>query len=77
MKRSEAISILKNRPYDINTINQEISFVANKLGVTTTDLNNFFKLPKRTYKDFKNQELLYDLGSKVMQKLNLQRGGKR
>ena len=77
MTREEAIELLKNKPYNEETISQESSFIANKLGISTKELDQFFLLPKKSYKDYKNQEYIYDLGSKIMQILKLQRGGKR
>jgi hypothetical protein len=34
-------------------------------------------MPKKTYKDYKSQNMIYDLGAKAMRALGLERGGKR
>ena len=34
-------------------------------------------MPKKTYKDYKSQEFIYNIGAKVMRALGLEKGGKR
>lgn len=77
MTRDEALVLLRRPSYDESTIRQEIEFVANKLGITYDDLDEFIKLPRRTHKDYKNQRLIYDYGARVMRALGLEIGGKR
>lgn len=77
MTREEAVELLKKPSYDEATIRQEIEFVANKLGITVGELNGFMELPRRTYKDYKNQRQIYDYGARVMRALGLEIGGKR
>lgn len=77
MSRDEALALLKNPSYDVNTIRLELEFVANKLGITVDELNGYMVLPHRTYKDYKNQRQIYDLGARVMRVLGLEIGGKR
>ena len=77
MKRSEAIKILKNKPYDEENIKHDIEFVANKLKVSVADINHYFSLPKRNYKSYRSQKYIYNIGSFIMRFLNLELGGKR
>lgn len=77
MTRDEALQELKKPPYDPATIGQEIEFVANKLGITVEDLSGYMKLPKRTYRDFKSQQWIYEIGAHVMRRFGLEIGGKR
>lgn len=77
MTRDEALELLKQPSYDEATIGQEIEFVANKLGITVDELNSYMELPRKTYKDYKNQRQLYDFGAKVMRALGMEIGGKR
>jgi N-acetyl sugar amidotransferase len=77
MKRSDAIKILKDKPYDVENIKHDIEFVANKLQVSVTDIDNFFNLPKKNYKDYRSQKNLYTIGSFIMKFLNIELGGKR
>lgn len=77
MTRVEALEQLKNPSYDEANIGQEIEFVANKLGISVEELNSYMVLPRKTYKDYKNQRQLYDYGAKVLRTLGLEIGGKR
>ena len=77
MKRSDAIKILKNKPYDVENIKHDIEFVANKLQVSVNDISNFFNLPKKNYKNYRSQKHLYTIGLFIMKFLNIELGGKR
>lgn len=77
MTRKEAIELLKKPSWDEATIHQEFEFVANKLGISSNELNKLMELPKKTYKDYKNQCQIYDFGARVMRAFGLEIGGKR
>lgn len=77
MTRDEALERLKEPPYDEATIGHDIEFVANKLGITVGELNSYMDLPKKTYRDYRNQRWIYDLGARAMKALGLEVGGKR
>ncbi len=77
MTREEALAELEKLPYDPQTIEQEIEFVANKLGITIHELNSYMTMPKRSYLDYRSQRQIYDLGAKVMRSLGMEVGGKR
>ena len=77
MTRDEAIELLKKPSYDESTIDQEIEFVSNKLGISVEELHRYMVLPRKTYKDFKNQRQLYDYGARVMRAMGLELAGKR
>ena len=77
MTRNEAITLLKSPPIKAREIKNEINFVATKLGLTSNELLSFLDIPKRSYKDFKSQAIIYHLGAKIMKLLKLEVGGKR
>lgn len=77
MTREEALEKLKYPAYDSENIVHEMEFVANKLGIGLDELQTYFKMPKKTYQDYKSQENVYKAGAKVMRMLGLERGGKR
>lgn len=77
MTRDEALAELAKLPYDPETIHQDIEFVANKLDITVDELMGYLALPKKTYRDYKNQEEIYRLGARVMRVLGIELGGKR
>ena len=77
MTRQEALDKLKTPALDDATVRQEFEYVANKLEISTTELQGYFDAPNKTYRDYKSQEALYMVGAKVMKALGLELGGKR
>ena len=45
--------------------------------MTVEELQKCFKLPKKTYHDYKNEEFIYDFGAWLMRLMGKERGGKR
>lgn len=77
MTREEALEKLKKPAYDPQEIKHEFEFIANKLGIAVEELQSYFTMPLKTYKDYKSQESIYMFGAKVMRAIGLERGGKR
>jgi N-acetyl sugar amidotransferase len=77
MTRDAALELLKIPSYDQSTIGQEVSFVANKLGISVKELNSYMDLPLKTFKDYKNQRKIYDYGAQAMRSLSMGVGRKR
>lgn len=77
MAREVAIKELENSPYDQSEVNRELEFISNKLDVTVDELHSYMSLPKKTYRDFRNNAWLYNFGASASKALGLERGGKR
>lgn len=77
MGREDALEKLKRPAYDSNMIAEDFEFISNKLGITEEELRAYLTAPNKTYKDYKNQQSLYDLGAKVLRFAGVERGGKR
>ena len=77
MTRDEALVKLKKPPYDSETVCHEIEYVASKLDWSPEQLLSFFKAPNKTYKDYSNQEAIYNFGAKILKLLGKELGGKR
>lgn len=77
MKRKEAIDELSRPGYNPETIHHELEYVASKLDWTLDELMECFNAPNKTYKDYANQELVYDIGAKVLRMFGKELGGKR
>jgi N-acetyl sugar amidotransferase len=77
MTRDEALQRLQEPALDAATVRQEFEYVANKLGIPVLELQDYFELPKRSYRDYRSQEMFYAVGAKVMRALGLELGGKR
>jgi N-acetyl sugar amidotransferase len=77
MTRVEAMEKLKNESYSNAQMKEDFEFISNKLGITIDELWGFFSLPKKSYRDFKSQESIYNLGARVLKLLRIEKGGKR
>lgn len=77
MTREEALEKLKIPAYTDEQVKEDFEFISNKLGITTDELWSYFHAPKKTYKEYKSQESIYNLGASVMRFLGLEKGGKR
>jgi N-acetyl sugar amidotransferase len=75
--REEALEKLKQSPFDESTIAYDLEYVANKLGISADELNSYINIPKRTYRDYKSQSQIYNLGARAMKFFGLEVGGKR
>jgi len=77
MSREEALMKLESPAYDPNTVHLEFEYIASKLDMSKEELTECFELPNRTYKDYANQEQLYLLGTRALNFLGKELGGKR
>lgn len=77
MSREDALSELRYPAIDENSIRKEFYFVANKLEITTDELNMYLQLPNKSYKDYSSQEKFYNFGAKIMKLFGFELGGKR
>ncbi len=77
MTREDALKKLNKPAFDEVTITQDFEYIATKLNITVAELQNYMDAPNKSYKDYKNQMWIYDIGAKVMRFLGLERGGKR
>ncbi len=77
MTRKEALKQLEKPAYDPDTIKQDFEYIATKLGISVDELQGYMDAPNKTYKDYKSQEGIYNIGAKVMRMLGKEKGGKR
>jgi len=77
MTRDEAVERLRLPALDEATVLADKEYIASKLRISTEDLDGFMDLPHKTYKNYKNQEWMFTLGSKIMGFLKLEQNQKR
>jgi N-acetyl sugar amidotransferase len=77
MSRDEALEKLKYPAMLEDDVIHEFEYVAVKLGVSVAELQYYFDLPKKTYRDYKNQEYLFNIGAKMLKILSLESSIKR
>lgn len=77
MTRDEALIKLKVPAYDPDTIDDEFAYVAKKLGISGGELRHYHTMPLKSYKDYRNQEALFNMGAKVLRAVGIERSIKR
>lgn len=77
MTREEALEKLQHNAYDSETIEQDFEYISTKLNISVEELRGYFNAPNKTYKDYKSQNNVYQIGRRVMRSLGLEKGGKR
>ncbi len=77
MTREEALEKLQNESYTEEQVKEDFEYVSNKLGITTEELWSYFHAPKKTYKDYKSQENIYNFGATLLKIFGIEKGGKR
>jgi len=77
MTRKEALERLKAPAYDPATIADEFKYIATKLNITEEELRSYMDAPNKTYKDYKNQEIMFMVGAKILKAIGVERSIKR
>ena len=77
MTREEALEKLKKETYTDEQIKEDFEYVSNKLGITTEELWSYFHAPKKTFKEYKSQESIYNIGASILKFFGIEKGGKR
>lgn len=73
MTREQALDRISRPEMSEHFLRQEFEYVAHKLGLTVNELQAFFDMPKKTYRDYNNKRNLIGLGANVMRKLGLEK----
>lgn len=77
MTRAEALARLEKPAYDPETIDAEFEYIATKLGISVDELRHYHQMPKKTYRDYRNQEWLFEAGARTLKWLGVERAIKR
>ena len=77
MERLEALEKLKIQAFNPDTINEEFSYIATKLGITSSELQKYFDMPKKFYWDYQNQQNIFRIGAIILNLLGIEKVKKR
>lgn len=77
MSRSQALEFLTTSPFDESTIDDDFDYIAKKLRIPTEELRHYHSMPRKSYKDYRNQETLFNAGAKVLKAFGVERSIKR
>jgi N-acetyl sugar amidotransferase len=73
MTRDDAIERLKTPAYDEATAVQDIEYIANKLDVSTSEIEGYLHGPNKNFDDYKTASSMISLGTHVMRAVGIQR----
>lgn len=71
MTREEALKKLQEPPLSREEAEHLFSKVASMLEITEEELQSYMDMPLKTYKDYKHQDYLFNIGAKIMYYLKL------
>ena len=77
MSREEALKNLKAPAWDPETIDDDFEYIASKLRISEAELRHYHEIPKKTYRDYRNNELMFDLGARVLKAIGTEKATKR
>lgn len=77
MTREEALKKLETPAHDPDLLDDDFQFIANKLDITVEELQSYLTAPNKTFRDYRNQQIVYHLGAKALRAMGVERGGKR
>ena len=73
MKRDEALKRISKPELSEEFLQKEFNYVADKLDLTRTELQEIFDGDNKTFHDYKNKIKLIGFGANIMQKLGLEK----
>lgn len=73
MTRDEALERISKPELDEFTLKQEFEFVASKLDLSVSELQEIFEGQNKTYMDYKNKQDIVNLGARIMTMLGLEK----
>ena len=73
MSRDDALNRISLPEMDEHFLQQEFEYIANKLDISTHELEELFEAPKKTFRDYKNKRNLIGIGANLMRLLGLER----
>ena len=73
MTRDEALERISQPEMDEHFLAQEFEYVANKLDLTVSELQNIFEKENKTFHDYKNKRRLIGLGANAMRIMGLEK----
>jgi len=66
MTREEALERLKKDPISEEEARDLIELVAGKLEISEDELMSYMTMPLKTYRDYKNIKVIFDIGSRIL-----------
>ena len=71
--RNEALERIAKSEISEEDMIKDFEFVAKKLGLTTSELQEIFNGENKSFRDYKNNKLLIEFGTKILQLLGIEK----
>ena len=73
MKREDALKKLNYDPINNNDIKKELQYVANKLNISQSELESFFKGKNKSFRDYKSNFKIINFFTKILTILGIEK----
>lgn len=77
MSRVEALAKLQEPAYPMEEVEKDYDFIASKMRISVDELKKYHSMPIKSYKDYKNQEFLFTLGSRITRLMGFDKNAKK
>jgi N-acetyl sugar amidotransferase len=77
MSRQDALEKLEAPAWDPATIDDDFEYIASKLRIPVSELRHYHEMPRKTYRDYRHQEWMFDLGARVLKAIGAEKATKR
>ena len=77
MSRQEALAVLEKPAYNPDTIQEEFDYIADKLNIPSQELRGYWSMPKKFFRDYKNQMYMFNTGAAILKAFGVERQIKR
>lgn len=77
LKRDDALEMLKEPAIPEEDAKHDFEYIAKKLEISTNELQMYFDQENKTYKDYRNQQSIFNLGAKILKFFGVERSIKR
>lgn len=77
MDREEAVARLKEPAYPLEEVEKDYEFISSKLRISVDELKKYHSMPIKTFRDYKNQEFLFTLGSRLTRLMGIDKNAKK
>jgi len=73
MTREEALKALEEQPYSEDLVQEDMEYIAKKLGIPPSEFIQLIEGENKTFEDFKNSFGLIQLGTRVLRSLGIEK----
>jgi N-acetyl sugar amidotransferase len=77
MSRDEALEKLRLPALSDEDVRKDFQFIAKKLDIEEAQLTSYLEMPIKSYRDYPNQQWIFNFGARMMKWLGLERSIKR